>query len=210
MTWIEDLLEEKNLWRIFLRSPRFWKTRFNAVVIAITFLALAAFACLHWVVPPWAGFLTRFSLHDALLAWSNVGFTYTATMLAFLLAGFTVFSTITKPALFAELAQVQHPNSSLTELKFIFFVFMNVFIHYLAFMILCAVILLFGTPNGPLVLLGSLLKKFSVGTFDILQHTFFVLFGTWFIALLLKLKSFVYSLYSMILVVIVNEGREAK
>jgi hypothetical protein len=171
---------------------------------------LTAFASVHFTAPSWAGYLTRFSLHDTLLAWANVGFTYTATMLAFLLAGFTVFSTITKPGLFAELAQIQHPKSPLTELKFIFFVFMNVFIHYLAFMIVCAVILLFGTANGPLVLIGSLFKKISVSGFDVLQHSFFVFFGTWFIALLLKLKSFVYSLYSMILIVIVNEGRQTK
>jgi hypothetical protein len=208
MSWRDDLLAEKSLWQIYRGSPRFWTTRSNAVIVSATAICLTAFAALHFHPPAWAAFLGRYSLYDTMLAWAGQGFTYAATMLAFLIAGFTVFSTITRPGLFVELAQIPHNGGPLSELKFVFFVFFNVFVHYLAFIMLCATVVFLGGKDGPLVLLGEVIKAWTSTTFfDVLQHAVFVGIGTWFVLLLLKLKSFIYNLYAMVMLVIVNEGK---
>ncbi len=208
MTWHQELLAEKSLWQIYRKSPRFWTTRSNAVMTAVTAALLGTFAVLHLHPPVWARFLDRYSLYETMLGWASQGFAYTTTVLAFLIAGFTVFSTITKPALFVELAQIPHDQGPLSELKFVFFVFFNVFCHYLGFLLLCTVVLLFGGKDGPLVLFGEIVKARTSRTcFDVCQHVTFVLMGTWFVLLLLKLKSFLFNLYSMVTLVIVNDGR---
>lgn len=213
MSWIDTLLAESSIWQIYRKSPRFWTNSFNAVVVAATATLLSAFAVLHLKPPQWAAFVAIYSLNDAVIGWAVQGFTYSATMLAFLLAGFTVFSTLTKPSLLAELAQIPHKDkkrpghvTGVSELQFVFFAFINVFVHHMSFLALSAAIVLFGTRNGPLVLFGELLKSAtSPAFFDLLQHVVFIFIGTWFILLFLKLKSFVWNLYQMVLIVIVSE-----
>jgi hypothetical protein len=133
------------------------------------------------------------------------------TIVAFLLAGFTVLATVTKPALFAELAQITHEDRNgrpprLTELEFIFFVFLNVFVHYVSFLLFCTVFVLFGTKNGPLamVLLAKQAKSLSA-LHDPLRRALFVVMGTWLILLVLKLKSFIWNVYQVVVVVIVTD-----
>lgn len=204
---ITDILTEATLWEIYRKSPRLWTNKFNTVVVAATALLLTVFSIMHAAPPAWASYLKDYSLHDTLLNWASLGFTYTATMLAFLLAGFTILGTITKPSLLVKLAEITHPGTKLSELKYTFFVFINVFIQYLAFLATTTAILLFGTKNGPFVLVGELIKVHAGAlAFNVIQHAALVIIGTWFVLLILKLKSFIYNTYQMVVLAIVNEG----
>ncbi len=207
--WRQQIVAEKSLWQIFRRSPGFWEQPFHRAIMTITGLGLTTFSALHLTKPGWL-VLPTFSVQETILAWANLGLTYSVTMLAFLLAGFTVFSTITKPQLFAELAQVAHPESTLSEFQYIFFSFMNVFIHYLTYMSVCAIILLFANNGGPLILLGECMKLASPTGFSVFQFTTLAVLGTWTILLFLKLKSFIYNLYAMIIVVVLHENQDEK
>lgn len=210
MPWQDRLLARKNLTAIFLAGPRFWTNKFNTATLVLVTVLLALFSTLDVIYPRALG-RSGFALGETIRMWAAQGFTFTMTIVAFLIAGFTVLTTITKPELFAELAQVPHRQENghetgLTEVEFIFFAFINVFVHYLAFLFVSTVILLFGSTNGPLAMLAYAVRSvISTKAFGGCLHVLFVLLGVWFLSLILRLKSFVWNIYQMVLIAIVAE-----
>lgn len=65
--------------------------------------------------------------------WASMGFSFSINTLGFLIAGFTIFATISKPRMM--LAMMWHTNkeTGLPTLKYNFFAFMQVFIAYIVF-----------------------------------------------------------------------------
>lgn len=153
-----------------------------------------------------------FLIGESIRLWAGQGFTFAMTMVAFLLAGFTVLATITKPSLFAELAQIPHKapkerQTELTELEFM------VFVHYVSFLFVCTLVVLFGTKNGPLAMLTTVTAetKGAAVVLNPVRRMLFVTFGTWFVLLILKLKSFIWNVYQVVIIVIVTDrGAESK
>jgi hypothetical protein len=80
------------------------------------------------------------TLLASLEAWSSMGSIFASTLLGFLVAGFAIFATISKPTLFVDLAQFNYPGSRLTALEYIFFSFVNIFVHYMSFLILAVAV----------------------------------------------------------------------
>jgi hypothetical protein len=212
--WRDKLLSKKNLTQIYIAGPRFWTNTFNTSVLAIVLVFLVVFSVLDLDYPKGLG-ASGFAIGETVRMWAAQGFTLTMTIVAFLIAGFTVLATITKPALFVELAQVLHRDddgkeTGLTELEYIFFAFINVFVHYLAFLLLSTFLVLFGTPNGPLAMVSFGLRSvLAPKSFALLFHVLFVAMGTWFISLILRLKSFIWNVYQVVLIVIVADQQES-
>lgn len=73
-----------------------------------------------------------------------MGFSFSINTLGFLIAGFTIFATISKPRMM--LAMMGHTNkeTGLPTLKYNFFAFMQVFIAYIVFALVYLLVVLIG------------------------------------------------------------------
>ncbi|MEZ9038676.1 MULTISPECIES: hypothetical protein [Vibrio] len=185
-----ELTQEKSLWDIYKKAFLIFPSRLQVITIFIVALGL--------------GFNAFYFEEDisVLLSdirnWSSFGFNYSITTLGFLIAGFTIFATLTKPDMM--LAMMDHPNKKykLPTLKYNFFVFMKVFVSYIFFSMVYVTIILLGQKNG------------FIGNFiDLIPHSIeikktiikigYIIIGCSFIHLLMQLKSFIFNIYMIVM-----------
>lgn len=132
--------------------------------------------------------------------WAMLGITFATTLLGFLIAGFTVFSSFTSREIFIKSAFVDDPNTKgLSYLKSFFFVFMKVFIYYVAFVF-------FSFVSYFLLGENSVLKEVcDINGFDsyriVLNCSKICIFisAVWVIYLVLLLKSFIFNIYHVVM-----------
>jgi hypothetical protein len=129
---------------------------------------------------------------------ADLGFNFSISILGFLVAGFTIFATVTKPNLFIKLAKVKHTKSGLSYLKYTFFVFMYVFIAYLSFTLFCLLIKLLASPSGvistALICLSNYPEHIDLSK-RILAGVGIATLGTWAFHLIILLQSFIFNIY---------------
>ena len=146
MDWKDNLFTEENLWTIYRQSPGVARRPFNLLIAILSFLFLLAFVI--WDRYVFAPSIDAINYVETIRSWASLGINFSSTILGFLLAGFTVFATITNPRLFVALAKADHNDFPYSELKFAFFSFLNVFVNYLSFLSLVLVIELLGKQEG--------------------------------------------------------------
>jgi hypothetical protein len=203
--WKDELFQERSLWDIWRRSPSLSSSRFNTQVVAVCFMVFFISAVVSW--SKWDG--NSKTLLASLEAWSSMGFIFASTLLGFLVAGFAIFATISKPALFVDLAQFNYPGSRLTALKYIFFSFVNIFVHYMSFLILAVTVRVLFWNEWPGSIWGKVLAEDAPEVFVAVAHVFLVLLATWLIILLIKLKSFIWNVYQAVLLSIAHEAERS-
>lgn len=143
-------------------------------------------------------------LLDRAREWAELGFSFSTGILGFLIAGFTVFATVSDKSLFVEMARITHRRSNLSYLKYNFFSLMYVFIVYLGFALLCLLILLLGGTSGFI----SMITYLVVGEhgFSFVKRCFagmsIVVIGTWFFYSLMLLQSFIFNVYHIVMTAI--------
>lgn len=185
-----DLTSEKSLWDVYKLSRRILPSKFQyfTIIFVMTLLTINAFIFVngHQII-----------LQDV-RRWSDLGFNFAITTLGFLIAGFTIFATISKPKMM--LAMMDHINkeTGLPTLKYNFFTFMKVFIAYISFSVIYLLIILIGQPDGFLSNLVSLLPN-SDCVKTILIKVAYIIVGGSFVYLLLLLKSFVFNIYAIVM-----------
>lgn len=186
----EDLTSEKSLWDVYLLSRRIPPSMSQVIFVLFTMSALGVNAFL--LIED-----ESVLLHDV-RKWAEFGMSISITTLGFLIAGFTIFATLSKPEMM--LAMMDHTNQKvdLPTLKYNFFTFMKVFVAYIFIAIAYLMIMLFGQVDG---LFSNLVKIISNGdcTKIILIKVSYVLVGGSFVYLLLLLKSFVFNIYATIM-----------
>ena len=125
----------------------------------------------------------------------------TTTVLGFLLAGFTIFATISQPDMLVAMSQHREQKSGLSFLKYNFFIFMRVFIYYMAYAVFCIFILIFAIKGGVI----HYLVNISPISHEIIEWlvglSYVVLYGGMFF-LLMQLKSFIYNVYHSVMTAI--------
>jgi hypothetical protein len=145
---------------------------------------------------------------------ADTGLAASTSLLGFLIAGFTVFATVTKVELFVEMARVEHEQSGESYLKYNLSAFVVVFVHYVAYLFVCMTIVVLGQSGGPVSFVVKTLAIHApqaVGPELILAicGILLVLLATWTFYLILLLKSFVYNTYQ-VLVTVVRWDMEAE
>jgi hypothetical protein len=189
-----DLLKEKNLLAIYKASRiSLAFNRFN-------------FYCTLFV----GGILSTYAystsedatlLAGKLQKLSEFGFSFSASILGFLIAGFTIFATVADKDMFINMAKTPYPNSSLSYLKYNFFALMDTFLIYMGFIIICTLIILLGGPSGPISMIFKLVggelfypevKRFSLGVA-------LAVLGTYFFYLIMVLQSFIFNIYHIVM-----------
>ena len=204
----EDLLNgEESLYRIWRRSRRLVPGWFDLFVIALAVIVLTAFVLLtKEPVSPMA---------DRLRSWADTGSNFAISILGFLIAGFTIFATITKPELFVKLATTPFPKYRTDYLKYSFYAFMQVFIHFMMFLGLCFSVKLLGSANGPIsVLVSATISPLHLSADApaiaklALVKAGTVLVGSYLVYCLLLLKSFLFNTYTVTVLSVMWNWRE--
>jgi len=185
-----ELTSEKSLWDVYKLSRNILPSNTQVITIFSTMLLLG---------------VNAFFLEDNISiilndtrAWASMGFSFSITTLGFLIAGFTIFATLSKPKMM--LAMMEHTNTKtgLPTLKYNFFAFMNVFIAYIVFALVYLLIILLGQKGG---FLANIVSFFSYALFIKLAliKMSYVIIGSSFVYLLLLLQSFVFNIYSIVM-----------
>ena len=185
-----ELTKEKSLWDIYKQSRRITPSRFQ-VLVFLSFVILLGFNA--------AVFSDNTSdLLKDIREWAKLGFNFSVTTLGLLIAGFTIFSTLSKPEML--LAMMDHIDSEtgLPTLKRNFFSFMKVLIAYLITAAFYLSIILFGQPNGLVANLVYVLPYPDKIKCYLVMTTYIIVGGS-IVYLLLMLKSFVYNIYIVVM-----------
>jgi len=200
--WQIELLKEKTLYEVFRLTKGIWETPFNKWLTLILMLVSVLWA---------AALLGLFYVRQASIAdiatlmrsWVSIGAVLSATILGFLITGFTVFATLSKPQLFVRLAQVaSSSNPAHSEFKVMMARMVNVFVHFLSYLAVSALLQLGFSPFGFI----ALFAKFALPQFEfalgILGVSFLSLYLVWSGLLFLKLKSFVFNIYGSVMLAV--------
>ena len=200
MPFDQDLSKEQKLFDIWRIAVDFEWPRINfwALISALTISSLYAFA----IVANDRDVSTR-TLHLA-----EVGVSYSASILGFLIAGFTIFMSSVKPRLITLLSNIEHDKAKISWLKFMLFVYVRVFVEYLAFTGVCISLLIYGGTEGFFYKILQLAFSDNSIVCMVEIRFEFVLVATFFVHTLFLLKSFVVNIYKTFLLPIVQRNIE--
>ena len=196
-----ELTSEKSLWDIYWLSRTIKPSKFQFLSVTTVMIALAVNAFLLETD-------TTIILEDT-RKWASSGFSFSITTLGFLIAGFTIFATLSKPEMMLAMMSHRNEKTNLPTLKYNFFTFMKVFIMYILFSVLYLSIELFGQKGG---LLSNLLTLMPYTTClkITLVKVVYIIVGSSFFYLLLLLKTFVFNIYTITMNFLRWEYRQIK
>jgi len=198
--WQKDVFAEASLSRVLKASwgvvgskHDFWLTA-GLCSVGILIAALSVFV---WQNAAGPGLTARI-----MQSWSIVAGGFGAAILGFLIAGFSIFAAMTDKALFHELAQIKSDGRDISDFKFIFYNFLYVFVHYLAFSIASIAICFLFVPDSPLWYVARIIYEFDGFFIRFIVLISAVLFGSYTFYILLLLRSFIWSMYQSLLIAI--------
>ena len=202
----KDLGKEKSLWPLYRLARHIPRSRSEIVV-----LVLAGILMLTYVLS------TYFQYPDLLNQVRSLvsdGLNFVASVLGFLVAGFTIFVTITKTEVFVAMAKKRHTDfQGLTWFKYSMAVFMYVFAHYFAFIVFAYILKIFIPFCGPAHVVRLLLLKHWIHADRLVWGvTGFVLLSLslWLLHLVLLLKGFIFNIYAVVTTVVRWELEQEK
>lgn len=137
----EELTREKNLWDVYQNSRRLPRNRLWMLFAVCVLVVDVA----YWTA-------ADAKLADAIEHFHAVvdeGIGLVRSVLGFMLAGFTIFLTVTRQGLFLSLAKARH-KSGYSYLQNALYIFLRVFILYLVVLVWCLLLRFFAWPSGPL------------------------------------------------------------
>ncbi|MCC0056727.1 MAG: hypothetical protein H6883_11385 [Rhodobiaceae bacterium] len=205
MNWQDRLTSEKSLLAVYRTARKVASARINAVlawsIFVVMVLALAVNACFGMPVSPYG------SLIIGIREVADAGFALTTAILGFLIAGFAIFASITKPGVFILLAKLDHKKGGISRLQFIFFNFLLVFVHFLTFLALCLTVKVTLYSNGPLSGALRWVAENQRLVIVVGASCMFAAMTAWLVFLLMLLKSFIWNLYQAVLVTITTEAQ---
>lgn len=184
------------MWKLYRLSFSFPVSKFNIGVFLICFVGLMIFGLIYRESIP--------VLSATIRAILGFGIGIAPSILGFLVAGFTIFATVTKTELFEFMATKQYKNTNHSYLKYNMSAFMVAFCHYITYLILCAFLVIFAQPLGPLILAIKYCSKLSNDYLGFEFYSgiliiFLSIFGAWTVYLLMLLKSFIFNTYHVLI-----------
>ena len=201
MDWQKRATKEKNLGEVYWKARKVGSTRSNFGVAVFVVLLFCALAVVDRYVDLEVLTLAVMKMLVGQLA--DIGFALTTAILGFLIAGFSIFASITRPEIFVGLAKLDHKDTGLSRLQFIFFNFLLVFIHYLAFLAFSIALKLGLTLTpAPIDAVSQDVASAAMITWWSAVGLVAVLLG-WLTFLIMLLKSFIWNIYQAVLVIIV-------
>lgn len=192
---LDSLFDEVSLWQIYKNAPSFFTNKFNTWTLLIVFFLLSSFSSLHACCKHiYQAYPINFI--ELYGSWANAGIALSSTTLGFLIAGFAVICTVLRPQTVLALQGMQNHEYNLTKFKLFLAQFIEVMVQYLALLIVSILALVFGNKGGPISFAGHLLRQIHWVLPSIAAHVIYTCWGSFFVMVILTLKSFVYNLYS--------------
>lgn len=184
-----ELTKERSLFDIYKLTR---KIRVNSFDFYLT----GSIALLLYINASWLS--SSPELISSIRQWSPLVFGFTTTTLGFLITGFTIFATINKPDLFLSLMEIKHPLYKISFLKYVYGVFMRVFIYFVTWSIIFLIIIMFGQENGLITKLArALMIPHSIKVAGV--QIIYVFTGSGAIYLVLSIKTFLFNIYTMLM-----------
>lgn len=187
---VKELTKEKRLWDIYLASRKIPFSKFNVITTFIVFVAL--------VINTYLTTQPIGEMLNVVRELSNIGLAISLSTLGFLLAGFTIFATISQPNLSLRMSEITNKDSGLSYLKHNYFIFYRVFIYYLAFSVFCLIVIMFGHKGGLIPLIISYFPCYGEVKLVVIKIAYVVLF-TGYYFLIMQLKSFIFNIYHAVM-----------
>ncbi len=185
----KDLTKEKSLYDVYVLTKVIKINSFDFYLTIVVFLLLLANSV--WLS-------SSKELLESIRAWVPLTFSFTTTTLGFLITGFTIFATINKPDLFLALMNIKHPDYDMTYLKYVYGVFMRVFIHFITWSIVYLFIIMFGQNNGLITkIVNGLMIPYEVKVIGV--KLTYIIIGCSAIYLVLSIKTFIFNIYTMLM-----------
>jgi len=186
-----DLLAEKSLWAIWSCLRKSIKENWFNKAFLLGWLVIVS-------VHAWFATTPRSDLLSQCRSLLDAGIGFGSSILGFLIAGFTIFATMSRPEMLLRLASTTHKESGLSWLKYTYFGLVEVFITYLVFVISFFVLRVLTVPGGGSSALIHQLPG-GDGTSDVLAKILFAVIACAWMWTLLKLKSFVFNIYHVVM-----------
>jgi hypothetical protein len=196
---MQELFTERSLLHVYRNSGTYSENRFDRCIRIATLVILCAASLTLILSKP-----DLFPIAvKSITSWLSLGFTYATTILGFLVAGFTIFSTMTRTEVFIALAQKKHDTLGVSQLKFIFFSFLRVFILHIVLIFTCVTVSMLKDSSG--IYLSVLHDGHISVTIKQIAVVFILpVIGCLIISTLLHLKTFVWNLYQSIIIAVVG------
>ncbi len=195
-----ELLAEKSLWQIYRQCVRWLKPSFFNIGATLAVFIVLACDCIFF--PENAQ--KRITLIRSL---GDLGLGMGTTVLGFLIAGFTIFATLSKPELFLRMHQTKYKETELSYLQVNFFTFVEVFVVYIFFVVICLAVKLFAGEGGLVISLIKYFEVHTIGGYTLVRapwiSTGFVMLGGLTFYVLLALKSFIFNTYHTVMTSVV-------
>lgn len=189
-------MQEKDLLAVYLASRKIKVSRANQYITAAFMVILFAYA----VFAPQP--LQALPAQIRLVA--DYGFAFATSILSFLIAGFTIYLTITKVEHFILMSSIRNPQSGLPWVKHAAFSFLRILAVYVFYCLLCVGIKLLAASGGPITLLINLLSQPET-TKLWLARIGYVILGGATLHLVLLLQSFIFNIYNISMTVLCLE-----
>lgn len=202
--WKDDVFKEKKFSSVLRASFGVVGSPWDAVAFGFTLV-------LGLVVVSWAEYCSDYLAPAAVTykmmqAWGTLALGLASSILGFLIAGFSIFATMTKKELFWELAEIETEPRNISDFKFIFFNFLFVFAHYLAYLIFSVVLAFFFVKGSPIWLLAVWMNANLDISIDLVCGFLAVFFCCYSLYVLLLLRSFIWSMYQSLLIAIFTDA----
>lgn len=186
----KELTSEKSLWDVYRLSLKLKPSKAHVNILLLTTVLVAINAL--------------YLEHDIQLMlatvrkWAEFGFNFSITTLGFLIAGFTIFATLSKPDMMLAMMDFEDSETGMKTLKYNFVAFMKVFIAYIAIAMLFLSIIIFGQPGGLMGNIVALLPKSKCIT-EVLVKLSYIYVSISFVYLLLILQNFIFNIYAIVM-----------
>lgn len=186
----KDITKEKSLWDVYLLSRKITISTFHVCIMlaALIFLSTNAF------------FIEKnnFILLSDIRNWSTIGFNFSVTTLGFLIAGFTIFATLSKPDMFLAMMAYKNKETQIPTLKYNLMAFMKVFISFISCTFIYLFIILFCQTNG---VVGNIIELLPWNNYikEYLIKLIYCVIGVSLIYLVLVVKTFIYNIYAIVM-----------
>ena len=198
--WKKDVFSDKTLGRVLRASIGVVGSPYDAALAAAAMvfgMTIGTLSTFSWEFTASAGVIAAI-LQD----WSIVAAGFAAAILGFLIAGFSIFATMTEKSLFHDLAQIKSNGRSISDFKFVFYNFLYVFIHYLFYMAMSLFVCFMFVPASPIWFAWSLVSDIDPYLARFCTLCFAIFFGSYSLYAVLLLRSFIWSMYQSLLIAI--------
>ncbi len=187
----EEITSEKSLWAIYKQTKTFRRSEINQISTAIV-----CFALLMLSYNSTSG---NIELLERLQGWLWNGVDFAASILGFLIAGFTIFATMADIKMTKKMVSVRYEKyNNIPYLKFFYFTFILAFIYYLIFLAFCFLLAIL--INSDTLSLIALWQKDSL--VNCVLKFLLVAVGTSWFHLIMQLKSFIFNVYHIVMMTI--------